>query len=60
MNFGDNSQFGKSQCPLESANVHDRDTTLNVNTNFDSNTDGIYTDIKRHVSFQIHSKTTFR
>ena len=51
MNFCDNSQFGKSQSPLESSNVHDRETTMNVNTNFDSNTDGIYTDIKQQVSF---------
>ena len=53
MNFDDNSQFDKSQYPLESANVHDRDTTMNVNTNFDSNTDGIYTDTKQQVSFKI-------
>ena len=51
MNFGYNSQFDKSQSPLESSNVHDRETTMNVNTNFDSNTDGIYTDIKQQVSF---------
>ena len=59
MNLGDNSQFGASQFQLKSANVHDRDTTVNVNTNFDSNTDGIYTDIKRHVSFQIPFKMIF-
>ena len=44
MFFNGNSQFGK----IKSANVHDRDTTLPVITNFGSNTDGISTVL--HVS----------
>ena len=44
MNFDANSQFGK----IQSANVHDRDATLPVITNFDSNTDRIPTVL--HVS----------
>ena len=44
MNFDGNSQFGK----IQSANVHDRDATLPVITNFDSNTDRIPTVL--HVS----------
>ena len=39
MNFDGNPQFGK----IQSANVHDRDTTLPVITNFDSNTEMIPT-----------------
>lgn len=53
MNYDRNSQSGK----IQSVNVHkssmdhDHDTTLDVNTNFRSNTDLGYAGINRQVSF---------
>ena len=47
MNNDGNSKSGK----IQSVNVHDRDTTLDVNTNFRSNTDLGYAGINRQVSF---------
>ena len=47
MNYDRNSQTGK----IQSVNVHDRDTSLDVNTNFRSNTDLGYAGINRQVSF---------
>ena len=48
MNYDGNSQSGKIQSVK--FNVHDRDTSLDVNTNFRSNTDLGYAGINRQVS----------
>ena len=47
MNYDGNSQSSK----IQSVNVHDRDTTLDMNTNFRSNTDLGYAGMNRQVSF---------
>jgi len=50
MNYDGNSQSSK----IQSVNVHDRDTTLDMNTNFRSNTDLGYAGINRQFFKKSH------